>query len=58
MGKSIETRQNYRQFKLILDKSLSEKIINYTQSNEMKITGLLRLALKDFFESREKQQPA
>ena len=56
MGKSLETRQNYKSFKLILDKELSEKVINYAQTNEMKITGLLRLALKDFFESREKQQ--
>ena len=56
MGKSLETRQNYRAFKMILDKSLTEKIINYAEANEMKITGLLRLALKDFFESREKQQ--
>ena len=58
MGKSLETRQNYKSFKLILDKELSEKVINYAEANEMKITGLLRLALKDFFESREKQQPA
>ena len=56
MAKSIEARQNYRSFKLILDKSLSEKVINYAQTNEMKITGILRLALRDFFESREKQQ--
>ena len=53
MTKSIEMMQNYRQFKLILDKGLSEKVINYAQQNEMKLTGLLRLALKDFFESKE-----
>lgn len=56
MGKSLETRQNYKSFKLILDKELSEKVINYAEANEMKITGILRLALRDFFESREKQQ--
>jgi hypothetical protein len=56
MGKSLETRQNYRAFKMILDKGLCEKVINYAQKNEMKITGILRLALKDFFESREKTQ--
>ena len=53
MIKSIEMMQNYRQFKVILDKALTEKVINYTQQNEMKLTGLLRLALKDFFESKE-----
>ena len=53
MTKSIEMMQNYRQFKVILDKALTEKAINYTQQNEMKLTGLLRLALKDFFESKE-----
>ena len=53
MTKSIEMMQNYRQFKVILDKALTEKVINYTQQNEMKLTGLLRLALKDFFESKE-----
>jgi len=53
MTKSIEMMQNYRQFKVILDKALSEKVINYAQQNEMKLTGLLRLALKDFFESKE-----
>ena len=56
MGKSIETRQNYKSFKMILDKGLSEKVINYAQANEMRITGLLRLALRDFFELKEKQQ--
>ena len=56
MGKSLETRQNYKSFKIILDKSLTEKVINYAQTNEMKITGILRLALRDFFEAREKQQ--
>ena len=56
MAKSIEMRQNYKSFKMILDKSLSDKVTQYAQSNEMKITGLLRLALKDFFESKEKQQ--
>ena len=58
MGKSIETKQNYKSFKMILDKGLSEKVINYAQTNEMKITGILRLALRDFFESREKQKLA
>ena len=56
MGKSIETRQNYKSFKMILDKGLSDKVINYAQANEMKITGILRLALRDFFEAKEKQQ--
>ena len=56
MEKSIESKQNYRAFKMILDKRLSEKVVNYAEENEMKITGLLRLALKDFFESKEKQQ--
>ena len=56
MAKSIEMRQNYKSFKMILDKSLSEKVIQYTQTNEMKITGLLRLALKNFFDSKEMQQ--
>ena len=55
MTKSIETRQNYRSFKMILDKNLSDKIIYYAQVNEMKITGILRLALKDFFDAKEKQ---
>ena len=53
MTKSIEMMQNYRQFKVILDKALSEKVINYAQQTELKLTGLLRLALKDFFESKE-----
>jgi purine-nucleoside phosphorylase len=56
MTKSIEIRQNYKSFKMYLDKSLSEKVYSYAQENEMKITGLLRLALKDFFESKEKQE--
>lgn len=56
MAKSIEMRQNYRQFKLILDKGLSEKVINYAQQNEMKLTGILRRALRDFFESEEMKQ--
>jgi hypothetical protein len=55
MGKSLETRQNYKSFKMILDKGLCEKVINYAQTNEMKITGILRLALKDFFETKDKQ---
>lgn len=58
MAKSIETRQNYKSFKIILDKSLTEKVINYAEANEMKITGILRLALRDFFEAKEKQQSA
>ena len=56
MTKSIETRQNYKSFKMILDKSLSEKVINYAQQNEMKLTGILRRALRDFFESEEMKQ--
>ena len=56
MGKSLESRQNYKSFKMILDKGLSDKVINYAQTNEMKITGILRLALRNFFEAREKQQ--
>ena len=56
MTKSVETRQNYKSFKMILDKSLSEKVINYAQQNEMKITGILRKSLKNFFESEEKKQ--
>ena len=56
MTKSIEMMQNYRQFKVILDKALSEKVINYAQQNEMKLTGILRRALRDFFESEEKKQ--
>ena len=49
-------RQNYKSFKMILDKPLSDKVTQYAQSNEMKITGLLRLALKNFFDSKEMQQ--
>ena len=30
-------RQNYHSFKMIRDKSLSEKVINYAQETEMKI---------------------
>ena len=56
MAKSLEMRQNYKSFKMILDKSLSDKVTQYAQSNEMKITGILRLALKNFFESKEMQQ--
>ena len=56
MTKSAETRQNYKSFKMILDKSLSEKVINYAQQNEMKLTGILRRALRDFFESEEMKQ--
>jgi len=56
MAKSIEMRQNYKSFKMILDKSLSDKVTQYAQSNEMKITGILRLALRDFFESKEQQK--
>ena len=56
MTKSVETRQNYKSFKMILDKSLSDKVINYAQQNEMKLTGILRRALRDFFESEEKKQ--
>ena len=56
MTKSIETRQNYRSFKMILDKGLSEKVLNYAQENEMKITGILRKSLKNFFESEEMKQ--
>lgn len=58
MAKSLETRQNYKSFKMILDKGLCEKVINYAQMNEMKITGILRLALRDFFEAKDKQQSA
>ena len=57
MGKSLETRQNYKSFKIILDKSLTEKVINYAEANEIKITGILRLALRYFFEAKEKQSP-
>ena len=53
MTKTIEQRINYRSFKMILDKSLSDKVLQYTQSNEIKITGLLRLALRDFFQAQE-----
>ena len=56
MTKSTETRQNYKSFKMILDKSLSDKVINYAQQNEMKLTGILRRALRDFFESEEMKQ--
>ena len=56
MTKSIEMSQKYKSFKLYLDKSLAEKVHSYAKDNEMKITGLLRLALKDFFESKENQQ--
>jgi len=56
MTKSIEMRQNYRSFKLILDKSLSEKVLEYAQQNEMKITGILRKSLRDFFDAEEKKQ--
>ncbi|MCX6244682.1 MAG: hypothetical protein NTU98_08255 [Bacteroidetes bacterium] len=56
MTKSIEMRQNYKSFKMYLDKSLSEKVHSYAHENEMKLTGLLRLALKDFFEAKENQQ--
>ena len=56
MTKSVETRQNYKSFKMILDKSLSEKVINYAQQKEMKLTGILRRALRDFFESEEMKQ--
>ena len=56
MTKSVETRQNYKSFKMILDKSLSDKVINYAQQNEMKLTGILRRALRDFFESEEMKQ--
>ncbi len=56
MTKSIEERQNYRQFKMILDKSLSKKVLDYAQQNEMKITGILRKSLRDFFDAEEKKQ--
>ena len=56
MIKNIETKQNYKSFKMILDKSLSEKVINYAKQNEMKLTGILRRALRNFFETEEKKQ--
>ena len=56
MTKSVETRQNYKSFKMILDKSLSDKVIYYAEQNEMKLTGILRRALRDLFESEEMKQ--
>ena len=50
MGKSLETRQNYKSFKMILDKGLSEKVINYAQTNEMK-----SFVLKEKFEWAKQQ---
>jgi len=56
MSKTIDEKINYRAFKMILDKSLSDKVLQYTQTNEIKITGLLRLALRDFFQAKEVKQ--
>jgi hypothetical protein len=43
----------YHQYLIRLDNELSRKMIQFTKENDMKLTGLIRKSLRQFFKNEE-----
>jgi predicted transcriptional regulator len=43
----------YHQYLIRLDDELSRKMVQFTKENDMKLTGLIRKSLRQFFKNEE-----
>ena len=43
----------YHEYLIRLDDELSSKLVHFTQENDMKITGVVRRSLRQFFDNEE-----
>ena len=43
----------YHEYLIRLDDELSTKLVHFTQENDMKITGVIRRSLRQFFHNEE-----
>ena len=47
----------YHEFLIRLDNELTDKLVQFTKENDMKITGVVRQSLRQFFKREEIKRP-
>ena len=47
----------YHEFLIRLDNELTDKLVQFTKENDMKITGVVRQSLRQFFNREEIKRP-
>lgn len=49
---------NYHEYLIRLDKELSEKLVQFSEDNDMTLTGTVRRSLRQFFDKQGTSEPS